>query len=254
MNHDGFGLGRPVDWSGNDLTDSLAIMQPIPKMHFDPLLDRRDPEFFSYLAEYERDIREAIESSGLDGFSKELKPSYYLVPPAAGPYSDFIFTLARDFNSVVDSIDAYVSLGSVLIPLILKRRRRDRADTEQSGARFWRTGSYVSLRMAEAMCLYDSHERYYDPHRHPRMTVESYSRGEHVGALDHPSQGTHYCIAVRIGRVEYVYIMSATCEVYEHFSFDGGKIIGLARPKWPENEDSYSVETVKYPSQGIDRT
>jgi hypothetical protein len=133
-------LGRPVDWSGNDLTDSLAIMQPIPRAYFDPLYERKDPEFLEYLNDFRNDIRSAVDSSGLDGFSEEFRPSYYLVPPAAGPYSDFVFTLAQDFNSVVNSIDAYISLGSVLIPLILKRRRKDKDIDERGGVREWRTG------------------------------------------------------------------------------------------------------------------
>ncbi|MGN6484607.1 MAG: hypothetical protein ACTHMX_09395, partial [Thermomicrobiales bacterium] len=183
-----------------------------------------------------------------------IRPSYYLVPPAAGPYSDFIFTLARDFNSVVNSLDAYISLGSVLIPLILKRRRRDKDLEKPSGSPVWRAGVYVSLRVAESMCLYHAHEHYYDSKRHPRITLNSYSRGEHVGALDHPSQGTHYGISVHVGRKTFVYVMSATCNVFEHFSIENGEMVGLARPKWPEDDDAYSVETIKYPDQRFENS
>lgn len=239
-----FELASPIDWHPHNLTNSLVIMSPIPSQFLDPLYGIKKPEEFGwYLRTFQNDIVEVLGREVIDDPSGKPPASYYLVPPAAGPYTDFIFAIASDVHSFIQSIDAYIALGGTLIQLLQRRKRRDK-DLEEDNP-YRRRGTYVGLRAVEAMCLHHAHELYYDPSRHPQIKIESYSRGEHVGAVDHPSAGTHYVVTIHIGSANFVYVASADCKVIEHFKVEGARTVGLERPNWlAGTSGNSSVEAV----------
>lgn len=231
-----FELGNPIDWSPNDLTNTLAVMRRVPSRYLDPLSGVHDePGFYDYVQTFQDDIIEILGPSTVDDPAGRPRASYYLIPPAAGPYTDFILLIADNINTVVQSIDAYVWIGEALIQLARRRKARDEELDEEFDFGH-RSSMYGGLRVLESMCLYHAHSSYYDPSRHPALRIESFSRGEYVGAVDHPTPGVQYTINVRIGVDSYVYVTRADGQVVEHFKVTDGKVTGLSRPNWLEDE------------------
>lgn len=90
------------------LQDAYAIMVPIPRNQLDPLRGIRDEVAFdAYVRQWIGDIRQSLPVSPLTGKTVAPDVSYYLVPPAAGPYRDFIFMIAENFNAIVQTVDSY---------------------------------------------------------------------------------------------------------------------------------------------------
>jgi hypothetical protein len=234
--------GRTVHWSDTDLTDAFVFIRRVPRPYHHGLYGMRpSKEADDYLATFEKDIRETF--GNLVPFSNELRPRFYQVPPDAGPDTDFIFTLAANVDSVIQTLETYLSLGAMLIEFFRLRKRRD-ADVEHRYDKAYPGGMYTGVRMLESMCLYHAHSRYYDPKRHPALTVTSYSRSVHVGDVDHPAPNVQYTTTVSVGSARYVYVTQANAEVLEHFRIEGTELIGLPRPNWLDPETGYLGDRV----------
>ncbi|CAA9547725.1 MAG: hypothetical protein AVDCRST_MAG43-807 [uncultured Thermomicrobiales bacterium] len=227
---DSFDTGRAITWSDHDLTDALVFMRRIPTPYVDELYGIKNREgFAAYMKTFEDDVTEILGPILAGKDSLEIKSNLYQVPPDSGPYIDFVVTLAGDVDTIVQTVDAYISMGDLLIQFFRTRKARDEAVDE--GADPWgRAYMYSGIRTLESMCLYHAHSSYYDPKRHPALRVESFSRGVHVGAVDHPAPGVQYTINVRIGVESYVYVTRADGHVIDHFKINDGKVTGLPRP------------------------
>lgn len=230
--------GPSISWSDSDLTDALVFARRLP----DPFLDglygvrpNKTDEAAAYLAEFESDIQEIF--GGLVPLGTEISPKYYQVPPDAGPDTDFIFTLFANVDSVIQTLETYLSLGAMLIGFFGLRKKRDN-EVETRYDQGYPSGMYTGVRSLEAMCLYHAHSNYYDAKRHPALRVASYARSVHVGDVDHPAPNVQYTITISMGSIRYVYVTQANAEVLEHFRIEGDALIGLPRPNWldPEND------------------
>jgi hypothetical protein len=234
--------GPTVHWSNTDLTDGFVFMRRVPRPYLDGLYGiLPSAEAEDYLTTFTKDIRDTF--SELVPLDSEFRPTFYQVPPAAGPDTDFIFTLASNFDSVIQTLETYLSLGAMLVKFFEIRKRRDdqiegRYDEASPG------GTYTGVRMLESMCLYHTHSHYYDPKRHPALKVTSYSRSVYVGDLDHPAPGVQYTITVSVGSVGYVYVTQANADVLDHFRIEGTEVMGLPRPNWLDHEIGYLGDRV----------
>jgi hypothetical protein len=211
-------------------------MQRIPDHYIDPLTGLTDPQGFAlYLGQFQADLLAHVPPQFLATPTGAPAAHYYLRPPAAGPDLDFIIQLAQNFNAVVETLDAYLGLGAGLIGFLNKRRERD----EEAGI-YERHKPYMPVQMIEAMCLHHAHTKYYDPQRHPRITVSSYVRPWYAGQVDHPLDYTQYVVTVAIGQVRYVYVVRGTCDVVEHFQVELDAMIGLENPQFHGEFSYYS--------------
>lgn len=234
--------GRTVHWSDTDLTDAFVFIRQVPRPYLHGELGMRpSKEADDYLATFEKDIRETFGK--LMPPSTELRPRFYQVPPDAGPDTDFIFTIASNIDTVVQTLETYLSLGAMLAAFFELRRKRD-DEIENRHAEAYPGGTYTGVRMLESMCLYHAHSNYYDPKKHPALSVASYSRSVHVGDVDHPAPDVQYTITVSVGSARYVYVTQANAEVLDHFRIEGIEMIGLSRPNWLDPEMGYLGDRV----------
>lgn len=226
----------------DDLTDAIAVMARIPRRYLDPLYGVRpenQPDFDRYLREWQSDVVELL-GPHFDGFpSGPPKPSYYLIPPAAGPDTDFIFAILQNADHLIQQMDAYIGLGSALISLARRRKERETADDDSNFHGNSPTFLYGSLPALRAMCLSHAHERYYDPATHPRIELQSMTRNVHTGSAQHPTPGVQFTFVVRVGQSDYVYVVGVEGRVKEHFRIQDGKLLGLMLPDWFDERREY---------------
>ena len=93
----------------------MIIGVSIPYEFLDPLYGIKNEDGFrKYVDEWESDIVDIL-GPAFDRFP-EGPPhfKFYMIPPAAGPDTEIIFELAKHFDAVVQSIDAYIGLGALL--------------------------------------------------------------------------------------------------------------------------------------------
>lgn len=218
------------------------MMALIPSRYFSPLYGVSDTEGFdTYIREWQGDIAELLGPM-FNGFPSGPPPfSYYLTVPAAGPYADFVFTIAQHIDAVVQTVDAYLSLGGGLIALA--RRRKEREAPYRDEAANWdrRPYLYSGLRGIEAMCLFHAHQNYYDASIQPQIEVQSSTRGEPRGSARIPAPIVQYTIDITIGHAHYIYVMRADGRPVEHFVLKGETMEGLDVPDWFEERVGLEV-------------
>jgi len=219
-------LQSPID--GGDISSSVSVMQFVPDRFINPLEGPANEEqFAAYVGQFQADLLATIPPQFIQTPDGLPRVSYYLRPPAAGPYLDLIFQLAQDFNAVVQTMSPYLEIGAALVEFLHLRKQRDeKAAVDQQHK------PYLPVRMVEAICLHDAYERYYDASRHPAITLTSYSRAWYAGNVEHPLDYTQYVVTIKVGKTRYVYVVRATCDVVEHFKIEGGAIVGLENPHW----------------------
>lgn len=234
--------GPTVHWSTTDLTESFIFIRRIPRPYLHGLYGiQSSHEANEYIATFENDIREVF--GDILPRNSRIVPRFYQVPPDAGPETDFIFTLAENLNSIVQTIETYLSLGAMLATFFGIRRRRDR-EIEPPFSEAATGEMYTGVRMVEAMCLFHAYSTYCDPATHPSIGIASFSRSVHVGDVDHPAPSVQYTITITIGASRYIYVTRATAEVVDHFRIEESKTVGLPRPNWLEPETGYLGDTV----------
>lgn len=229
------GIGRQNQEWPDDMTNSLAVMSPIPRRFADQFGGVRDLDGFdAYITEWQQDIAELLGPYLEPPQSGPPPFNFYLIPPAAGPYTDFIFTLAQDVHTVIQNLDGYIGLGGALTALA--RRRKERGDPDADRGVAWERPTYFygSLRDLEAMCLYHAFQTYYDPGKHPKVEIQATSRGEFLGSVIHPTPRVQYTIKIRMGRNDFVYVVTADGRAVDHFAIRRGKLEGLTLPDWFE--------------------
>lgn len=93
-------LQNPID--GSDISNSISVMQFIPDQFINQLEGVTNKErFAAYVGQFQADLLATIPPQFIQTPDGQPRVSYYLRPPAAGPYFDVIFQLAKDFNAVV---------------------------------------------------------------------------------------------------------------------------------------------------------
>lgn len=228
----------------DDVSKTVAIMAPIPVRYFDPLDGLvngvTDPEGFErYIQEWQADIVEIL-GPAFDEFP--LGPprfSYYPTLPAAGPYTDIIFTLVENAHTFIQSFEAYLAIGSALIELAKRRREREAPHVDEQA--YWdrRPYLYSGLRGIEAMCLYHARQNYYDASVHPDIDVQSSTRGVRLGTAKLPTPDVQYTIDVRFGHDHFIYVIRADGRPLEHFAVLDGVLEGLDVPDWFEERSDW---------------
>jgi hypothetical protein len=225
-------LQNPIGWHPDDISNAIAVIRTIPRDFVDSVNGLTDEAgFHDYIEQFQRDLLQAIPSTYISEADGLPYASYYLVPPAAGPYLEVIFRLAEDVNSVVQTLDAYIGPGLSLAEFLRVRRQRDDTLEGESHPRL-RDYPFVTIRCAEALCLHHAHRHYYDPERHPRLRVDSYARNVFIGTVERPVADVQYVITVTIGQVGFLYVMRADCRVLEHARIERGMLVGLPKPDW----------------------
>lgn len=226
----------------DDMTNALSVMAPLPTG-----LTGRGGMMGLYVAEWQEDLIEAFGSNFGDLNGQPPEFNFYLKPPAAGNYTEFIFTLAGNVDAVIQSVGAYVGVGDALIRLARRRRDRDDPDHERNGIYDPPIYLYTTVRGIEAMCLHHAVHHYYDPVEHPSIDLKTTTRNEHVGSAQHPSPGLRCSVVVSMGQDQYVYIVDANARAVEHFLLSSEGIRGLPLPDWfgdREDWDPYQTEDI----------
>lgn len=235
MSKERFRLGndRQNQYWPDDMTNSLAVMSPIPRRFADEFGGVRDWDGFdAYITEWQQDIADLL-SPYIDTEQDGPPPfNFYLIGSAVGPHTDFIFTLAKGVHSVVQNLDGYIGLGGALIALAHRRKEREEPHDDRSVAWERPTYFYGCLRDLEAMCLYHAFRTYYDPGKHSKVEIQATSRGEFLGSVIHPTPRVQYTIKVWIGRTDFVYVVTADGRAVDHFAMRRGKLEGLTLPDW----------------------
>ena len=235
------GEGRKNQYWPDDMTDALAVMAPIPVGLSTAFGGVADLEMFgSYIDQWEEDVRASFGSDFWESLNQSPEFNFYLKPPAAGPYTDFVFTVVENVNAIVQTIDAYVWIGEALVALARRRKEHELPVPDEFSEP--PVYLYTTIRGFEGLCLQHAHSRYYEPGRHPKISVRSTTRGEFFGSAQHPSAGVKYTVVVQIGKVDYFYVGSADARAFEHFSQADGEIHSLPIPDWFDERKPWQAD------------
>ena len=218
----------------DDMTDVLSVMSPIPNpdIYGDfPADSSYWSDFDSFLVDWELDLRESF-SPILGDRIDDLEFNYYLRPPAAGPYIDFIYTLAENIDWIVQKAGGYIGVGGALIAFAKKRRSRLNPEGANAGVRDNRTYFFTTARGIEAMCLYDAFHKVGISEREARFHISTTSRQAWNGSAQHPLPGVTYTIAILLGVKQFIYVVDANGRAFEHFVIENCRIQGLPLPDW----------------------
>jgi hypothetical protein len=204
-------------------------------------------EFEAYITQWQHDVAEFLGPQFETPQESPPPFNFYLKPPASGPHTDFIFTLAENIDAVIQSIDAYLGTGQALIGLARRRKEREDPNDEKSGICDRPTYLYTTVRGIETMCLYHAYHTYYKPDNHPKIELQATTRDTWNGSVVHPTPGVQYTIGIRIGQSHYLYIVTADARPVEHFMIRDGAVEGLELPDWfgeRKDRDPYSPTEV----------
>jgi hypothetical protein len=217
----------------DDLEHALAIVVHIPdRFTSSPAKGVSDADAFdAYVRQWQEDIANLVLPH-LPRVDRVPEFAYYPAHPDSGPYRDFILAIAQGMDAIVQTLDAYIGLGSALIALA--RRRKEIDDPEQKNSYSWNPMTFmiVTASAAEAMCLHHAHSEYYDQEKRPAISVQSSVRGEPMGSENHPTPNVQYTVKIGIGKSDYVYVMQADCRIVDHFRISAGVLEPLELPDW----------------------
>ncbi len=227
----------------DDMSDVLSVMSPIPNpaLWGDlPPITQHWEGMDSFLADWETDLRESFGPVLGDSLN-DVEFNYYLRPPAAGPYVDFIYTLAENINWIVQNTGNYIALGGALVSFAKSRRSRLNPDTSPNVFRSEQTYFYTTARGIEAMCLYHAVQTYDLGNGESRLQISSTSRKIFNGSVSHPLPGVTFTVSIRSGDLRYVYVVDANARVSEHFVVEPNQIRGLPLPDWFDEQQDWDV-------------
>ena len=218
--------------TNKDLSEVLAVIATEPDYN-GSMIDFvagtgaiKRKEFDRLLQEFEHQIHQ-LAPTGLIEPEAEIQREYYQIGPASqGPMVE-ILKLAQDVNVVIQSGVSYLELG--LYALGLGRWWQSRTSTSEAATR--QAPSLVFTEsFIEGLCVADVMQRHNESHL---RGVAAHGREVYFGSPSHPSGRECYSVIVSVTKSRhYVYSVSGTGIVQDHFKIVDGDTTALDIPIW----------------------